>query len=97
MRQCRLTAPVVAGGACCSFLFRSVWTVQCLRFDQNRYAIDWKQLIANRRSRGKKNLARFPRSTLRLKVQQLLEDLAYAFLLSGSPVQSVKPDMIGSL
>ena len=33
-----------------------------------RYAIEWKQLAANRRSRGKKNLARFPRSLLRVKV-----------------------------
>ena len=57
-----------------------------------RYAIDWKQLVANRRCRGKKNLARFPRSVLRVKVHQLLEDLAYACLLNGSPVQIVNPD-----
>ena len=36
-----------------------------------RHAIDWKKLIENRRSRGKKNLARFPRSVLRVKVNQL--------------------------
>ena len=31
-------------------------------FTSIRYAIDWKQLITDRRSRGKKHLARFPRS-----------------------------------
>ena len=36
-----------------------------------RHAIDWKKLIENRRSRGKKHLARFPRSVLRVKVNQL--------------------------
>ena len=39
-----------------------------------RYSIDWKQLVENRRSRDKKNLARLPRSVLRLKVQQLFAD-----------------------
>ena len=57
-----------------------------------RYAIDWDQLIADRRSRGKKHLARFPRSVLRLKVYQFLEDLAYACLLNGTRVQTLKPD-----
>ena len=57
-----------------------------------RYAIDWQQMVASRRSRGKKNLARFPRSALRLKVQQLLQDLAYVCLLNGSPLQTVKTD-----
>ena len=57
-----------------------------------RYAIDWKQLVANRRSRGKKNLARFPRSILRVKVYQLLEDHAYACLLNGVSVQKVDPN-----
>ena len=57
-----------------------------------RYAIDWKQLVANRRSRGKKNLARFPRAILRLNVYQLLEEHAYACLLNGVSVQKVDPN-----
>jgi len=57
-----------------------------------RYAIDWTQLVANHRMRGKKHLARFPRSLLVLKVHQLLEHLAYAALLNGSPVETVLPD-----
>jgi hypothetical protein len=55
-----------------------------------RYAIDWQQMIAENRSRGKKHLARFPRSVLKLKVQQLLQDYTYACLLNGAPVVSVK-------
>ena len=58
-----------------------------------RYAIDWKQLIAENRSRGKKHLARFPQSILRLKVQQLLQDYTYACLLNGVPVASFKADV----
>ena len=57
-----------------------------------RYAIDWKALVHSRRSHGKKHLARFPRSLLRLKVQQLQEFLAYSCLVSGNPVQSIKSD-----
>ena len=57
-----------------------------------RYAIDWGALITSRRSRGKKHLARFPRSTLRLRVHQFLENLACACLLSGNPVQTLTPD-----
>ena len=57
-----------------------------------RYAIDWKQLAEHRRSRGKKHLARFPRSILRLKVLQLLADHAAACLLNSHPVQTVIPD-----
>ena len=57
-----------------------------------RYAIDWKQLVANRRSQGKKNLARFPRSILHVKVHELLEDHAYACLLNGVSVQKVDPN-----
>ena len=56
-----------------------------------RYAIDWKQLAENRRSRGKKHLARFPRSVLRLKLLQLLADHAGACLLNSRPVQTVDP------
>ena len=51
-----------------------------------RYAIDWQQLIAENRSRGgtgKKNLARFPRSILLVKVWQLQTEYAHASLLSG--------------
>ena len=57
-----------------------------------RYAIDWKQLIAARRSRGKKHLARFPRSALLTKVRQLLQDHAHASLLDGRVVETVKAD-----
>ena len=57
-----------------------------------RYAIDWKQLIAENRSRGKKHLVRFPRSVLKLQVNILLQNLAHASLLNGRPVESFKPD-----
>jgi hypothetical protein len=57
-----------------------------------RYAIDWNQMIAENRSRGKKHLARFPRSVMKLKVQQLLHDYSYATLLNGEPVASFKAD-----
>ena len=48
-----------------------------------RYAIDWNGLSKFNRSRGKKCLARFPRSVLRAKVLQLIEDHAYAALVNG--------------
>ena len=57
-----------------------------------RHAIDWRTLIADRRSRGKKHLARFPRSLVLLKVQSLLQDHAYASLMSGTQVKSFIPD-----
>ena len=58
-----------------------------------RYAIDWKALKAINRGRGlKKNLARFPRSIVRIKVQQLLREHAHASLLNGVAVQAFKPD-----
>jgi hypothetical protein len=57
-----------------------------------RHAIDWKALIEERRSRGKKHLARFPRQTIYLKVQQLLEDHAYASLINGIRVKSFVPN-----
>jgi hypothetical protein len=57
-----------------------------------RYAIDWTQLAEDRRSRGRKYLARFPRAVLVIKCRQLLEDQAYACLINGSPVQSFVPD-----
>ena len=57
-----------------------------------RHAIDWKELARRRRSRGKKHLARFPRCVLRIKVQQLMEDLAYASLMNGEAVQSFVPN-----
>ena len=46
----------------------------------------------SQQSRKKKDLVSSPRSVLRLKVNQLLEHLAYACLLNGSPVQSIQPD-----
>ena len=57
-----------------------------------RYAIDWTELAAQRRSRGKKNLARFPRSVLATKVHQLIEEHAYASLLNGRPAESFVPN-----
>ena len=57
-----------------------------------RYAIDWKKLVETRRSRGKKHLARFPRSVLRVKVNQLQADLAAACILHGLPVVTINPD-----
>ena len=56
-----------------------------------RYAIDWKALADARRSRGRACLARFPRYSLRAKVYQLLEDHAYATLLSGAKAESFIP------
>ena len=57
-----------------------------------RYAIDWKQLVGNRRSRGKKHLARFPRPILRIKIYQFLSDHAAACILNGHLVVSINPD-----
>ena len=57
-----------------------------------RFAIDWKKLAEDRRHRGRKCLARFPRSALKLKVAQLLEDYAYSCLLNGSRVVAFLPD-----
>ena len=48
--------------------------------------------MQERRSRGKKHLARFPRKMILLKVHQFLEDHAYASLVSGVPVKSFVPD-----
>ena len=47
---------------------------------------------ADRRKHGKKHLARFPMSLLRLKVSQLLEDFAYSSLISGTRVVSFVPN-----
>ena len=41
------------------------------------YAIDWNEIIAENRSHGKKHAARFHRSFLKLKVQQLLHYYTY--------------------
>jgi hypothetical protein len=57
-----------------------------------RYAIDWKQIIAENRSRGKKHLARFPRDVVKFKARQLFHDHSYACLLNGAPVVSVRSD-----
>jgi len=57
-----------------------------------RHAIDWKKLVQDRRSRGKKHLARFPRDVIIVKVQQLLEESAFASLLNGEQVDTFKPD-----
>lgn len=61
-------------------------------FTATRYAVDWSQLISESRSRGKKHLARFPRSILRLKVQQFIQEYTYACLLNGEPVVTFKAD-----
>ena len=60
-----------------------------------RYAIDWQQLIAENRGRKgtrKKNLARFPRSILLVKVWQLQTEYAHASLLSGVKVRCFQPN-----
>jgi hypothetical protein len=57
-----------------------------------RHAIDWTQLMAENRSQGKKNLARFPRSLLRLKLQQFVQEYTHACLLNGSRVISFNCD-----
>jgi len=58
-----------------------------------RYAIDWKRVISVSPSRGlKKKQARFPRSIMKVKVQQLLREHAHASILNGAPVQTFKPD-----
>ena len=62
-------------------------------FASIRYAIDWKKVIAENRSQGlQKNLARFPRSIMKVKVLQLLREHAQACILNGLPVQTFKPD-----
>ena len=57
-----------------------------------RYAIDWHRLVAINKSKKKKNLCRFPRSILRVKVETLKADYARACLLNGQPVRTFKPD-----
>jgi len=57
-----------------------------------RYAINWDAHISGRRSRERKCLARFPRSVLRTKCHQLLEDHAYACLLNGQKVETFITD-----
>ena len=50
-------------------------------------------MIAENRSRGlKKNLARFPRSILRAKSTQLLQEHAYACIQNGVPVKTINPN-----
>ena len=62
-------------------------------FASIRYAVDWKAVIADNRSRVfKKSLARFPRAILRVKLMQLVREHARACLLNGVPVQSITPD-----
>jgi hypothetical protein len=61
-------------------------------FTSIRYAIDWKQLIANNRSRGRIHLARFPASMLKLKAQQFIQDYVHVCLVNGQPVVSFTPD-----
>lgn len=57
-----------------------------------RYAIDWKQLSACNRNRGKHCLARFPRAVLRKKVSQLIEDFVVSALKHGERVTAIQPD-----
>ena len=57
-----------------------------------RYAIDWKALAKDRRSRGKKLLARIPRAILRNKANQLFQGHACTALLNGTKVQTAIPD-----
>ena len=52
-----------------------------------RYSIDWKGLAAQNRSRGRKCLARFPRSVLKAKVLELIEAYCAECLLHGIPAK----------
>ena len=61
-------------------------------FTSIRYAIDWKQSFNESRSHGlKNNLARFPRSLLKYKVYQLLQERAHSITLNRQCVQTFKP------
>ena len=58
-----------------------------------RYGINWTELIAeNRRQGKKKHLARFPRSLVRLKLDQIVQDYTHACLLTGAPVVCFRAD-----
>jgi hypothetical protein len=73
-------------------------TAQCVRqalyewFIDIRDAIDWTELNAENRSRGNRQLSRFPRSILKLSVHQLLQDYTYACMMNGVAVKSFKCD-----
>ena len=56
-----------------------------------RYAIDWNSLASQNRSRGKRCLARFPRSAIKSRVITLLQDHAFAVLLNGRKVVNFQP------
>ena len=56
-----------------------------------RYAINWDVLAAHNRSRGKRCLARFPRSAIKTQVLTLLQDHAYASLVNGKDVKAFQP------
>ena len=73
--------------------FKAAWIRQELYewWSSIRYAIDWKQMVNENRSRClKKSLSRFPRSTLKYKVYQLIQQHAAASILNGQPVQTLK-------
>ena len=74
--------------------FKPPWIRQELNewWSSSRYAIDWKQVVHENRSRGlKKNQARFPRSIVKYKVYQQLQEHAAASILNGQPVQTFRP------
>ena len=60
-------------------------------FTALRFAIDWRALIAENRSRGKKYFARFPMAIVKLKTHQLLAEFASASLLNGETPILFKP------
>ena len=56
-----------------------------------RYAIDWKALNAQLRSRGRhKAIGRFPRSLLRTKFHQLQADYCHHCLVNGVKVKALR-------
>jgi hypothetical protein len=61
-------------------------------FISMRYAIDWEKLGQHIRSSGKvKCMGRFPRSLLKAKVNQLLEDYCRESLIQGVALTTFKP------
>ena len=56
-----------------------------------RYRIDWKKIAEIRRSRGdRKFIGRFPRSLLRNKLHQLIQEYCFTSLLAGIRPKTAK-------
>ena len=56
-----------------------------------RYAVDWKALEGQNRSRGRKCLTRFPRGVLKAKVLELMQEYCADCLVNGIKVTTFKP------